>query len=937
MTRKNKDLTLVVNNQTAEIGNIDTNFYTEDKGIASFRFIFRYDNSYIDLIDSGFVPQLDLFHSDGSIWINQPLIMVMPKRGLVQYSIKDNVIIHAGKVDAKVFLKRGNESIHVANFNFNIIDSGVTGAVEKEISVNLIENTIRNIIEEEGIEVLDENFMDSISGEVITFVTNNPENFKGEKGDKGDKFTFSELTPEQKLELKGDKGDKGDSIQGPQGIQGERGLQGLTGARGPAGADGMDGQDGADGQDGTVTFEEFTEEQIEQLRGPQGPKGDTGEAGLQGPKGDPGLDGTVSFDELTDEQRLTLKGEKGDKGEDGAISFEELSNEQIAMLKGEKGDPGEIPNTETWQKYKLTDDSGRHPLVSLGGNLETLRALAPGYYYTTNTPVPSGSGVSTAGLTHVEVRSDSIAKRITYRPYNSTRAFIMRFYDTWSDWEDVSPGMNPTKVAKNFRNINILNKIPLRFSGYDALVTSSGNTYYYPQGLALDATYLYVLYSPTGSGDQKRLIVVYNRSTSEVVRKFYAGTAGGESIHVETVGSSKYLYVKASASTLGKYDITTLPAEMSTKASMATYNVGLMYNFCKNNNDWIIEQDTPTRMPSTTREVFGIYQNNLSTIKRYFTLDPSVSGFWGTDYNFDTPKRQGIAALDGNLYQVVGGNYYIGNATTPYRNQGVQLISSSGDIAESFTYNPNELASLLTAEGETVTRIEHESAFVYQGKIYALVVYNFEVPNTNGSSHRYCLVEYGAPDAKYTVGENTEIIMSRHSDSYMPPVNGKLKNEYTGANINSMQDLVKYMFHTNRTEVIFYSSDVTINDENGVALAGGITVRVTSAKIGIYWIEYNQNRQSNKVLLTYVDGTNTFTVYNQNVEPAKSGINLNTYLETGNFYVTNSTNGPGGSNHGFVESHHTGTNGQQIFRPYNSATRSFRYYTGGTWSAWTTI
>ena len=187
------------------------------------------------------------------------------------------------------------------------------------------------------------------------------------------------------------------------------------------------------------------------------------------------------------------------------------------------------------------------------------------------------------------------------------------------------------------------------------------------------------------------------------------------------------------------------------------------------------------------------------------------------------------------------------------------------------------------------------------------------------------------------MGQNSEIIVSRNTDPYMPPINGKLVNDYKGTEINSMQELVKYMFHSNRTEVLFYSSDVTIDDENGVALPGGITVRVTSAKIGIYWIDYMQNRQSNRVLLTYVDGTNKFTVYNQNAEPAKSGINLDTYLETGNFYVTNSTNGPGGSAHGFVEAHHTGSNGQQIFRPYNSATRSFRYYTGGTWSAWTTI
>lgn len=834
---KNRDLEVDINVGSENIKSKGAPFYSGDRGSASVRILIKHKGYKFNFEQYNMVPTLDLFHSDGSIWTGQA-VNIIDNLGLIEYEIPDNIIKHVGTLKVKLFLKNETETIHVLNFNIEIHDSEVEGIVEKEVTVKLIEDTIREIVAENADTLLDENFKDEVYQNFQDYTIAHPELFKGEKGDQGEQGVRGPQGLKGDQGLQGERGLKGDTGErglpgvkgdiGPQGDRGEIGPKGDTGEQGPQGLQGIQGEQGPQGvkgEDGTVTFEELTPEQIEEIRGPQGEQGlpgeqgERGEPGPQGPQGEEGLRG------LQGEQGI--QGPQGIKGDTGSIG-----------PKGDKGDKGD-----------------------------------------------RGSDTS----------------------------------------------------LKNFRNMSILNKIPLRFSGYDALVTSSGNTYYYPQGLALDDEYLYVLYSPTGSGDQKRLIVVYNRSTSEVVRKFYAGTAGGESIHVETVGSNKYLYVKASASTLGKYNITTLPAEMSTKASMATYNVGLMYNFCKNNNDWIIEQDTATRMTSTTREVFGIYQNNLSTIKRYFTLDPSVSGFWGTDYNFDTPKRQGIAALDGNLYQVVGGNYYIGNATTPYRNQGVQLISSSGDIAESFTYNPNELAGLLTAEGETVTRIEHESAFVYQGKIYALVVYNFEVPNTNGSSHRYCLVEYGAPDAKYTMGENTEIIASRHSDSYMPPINGKLKNEYTGANINSMKDLVKYMFHTNRTEVIFYSSDVTINDENGVALAGGITVRVTSAKIGIYWIEYNQNRQSNKVLLTYVDSTNTFTVYNQNVEPSKAGLNLNTYLETGNFYVTNSTNGPGGSAHGFVEAHHTGTNGQQIFRPYNSATRYFRYYTGGSWSAWTTI
>lgn len=894
---KNTDLEFSLQEET-EKGGVYTNFYTEDKGSASIRIRLSSNGYYLDLTKIDLEPVLFLFHEDGSVFEIKDFINVMPEKGLIQYNLTDNVIAHAGKVKAKMFLKNAEKSVHLANFDFSIKDSGIAGAVEKEISVVVIEDTIRKIIEEESLELLGDGFKEEVLGDFKTYVVANKEDFQGAQGEQG---------------IQGPKGDKGDvgltgprGSQGPKGDQGIAGPQGLKGEQGPQGERGLQGEKGepgTDGVDGVVTFEALTEEQKESLKGVEGPQGP------QGPKG-----------------------EKGDTGEQG------LQGE--VGPQGPQGDPGEIPDTTTWQKYKLTNDDGSLPVVPLSDSLENLHALAPGSYYTTSTPITSAS--STGGITKVEKRSDDTVTHITFRPYNSKQIWIKRFYKTWGEWENATEDTTrvnnlENNMEQNFRSMKVLNKIPLRFPGYDELVTSSGNTYYYPQGLALDENYLYVLYSPTGSGDSRRLVVMYDKLDSSIVTKFYAGSSGGESIHVEREGSKTFLYAKTSAGSLGKFDISSIPVDMSELTPVQTFNIGLNYTFSKNGNEWIVEQDTPTRSAATTRELFAIYNSDLSKARRYFTVDPTVGGLWGMEYNYDTPKRQGMVALDGNLYQVSGGNYYIGNEYTTYRAQGVQLLSSNGHISKNYAYNPNELAEYLTEQGEKVTRIEHESGFVYDGKIYALVVYNFEVPNTNGADHKFCLVEYGSKTAEKTMGQSGEIIVSRNDDPYMPPVNGKLVNEYNGTPITTMKDLVKYMYNSSRSEVLFYSSDVTMKDENNNTIPGGVTVKVTSAKIGIYWIQYFQNRQSNTVLLTYVDGTNTFTIYNQNVEPSKSDVNLDTYLETGNFYVTNSTNGPGGSKHGFVESHHTGSNGQQIFRPYNSATRSFRYYTGGAWSEWTTI
>ena len=96
----------------------------------------------------------------------------------------------------------------------------------------------------------------------------------------------------------------------------------------------------------------------------------------------------------------------------------------------------------TWQKYKLTNDDGSNEFISLGGNLDTLHNLKPGNYYTTFTPITGAS--STAGFTTIKERGGSIARMITFRPYNSSQVWIKRFYNTWNDWERVDTPQTDT-------------------------------------------------------------------------------------------------------------------------------------------------------------------------------------------------------------------------------------------------------------------------------------------------------------------------------------------------------------------------------------------------------------------------------------------------------------------------------------------------------------
>ena len=255
---KNQDYILETNNSNVKTGKEPSKFYTEDKNSASIRLFVNWHDKPVDFSNTNLKPVLDLFHSDGSIWLDEELDIVMAERGLVQYKIPENVITHAGSIKAKLFLKDDKQSVHVANFKFNITSSGVEGSIAKEISVNIVDDAVRRIVKENAIELLGSDFEERLNDTVINHLNTNTDLFKGPKGDEG------------KQGQRGPQGVKGDTgEQGLQGLQGEQGLRGMTGPKGDKGDNGLDGA--------------------------RGPKGDTGAMGPQGPAGKDGVNGTDAF------------------------------------------------------------------------------------------------------------------------------------------------------------------------------------------------------------------------------------------------------------------------------------------------------------------------------------------------------------------------------------------------------------------------------------------------------------------------------------------------------------------------------------------------------------------------------------------------------------------------------------------------------------------
>ena len=236
MIIKMTDVETHINPRNVDIGDIGSRFYTEDENTAFIRIRINYNDSPVDLTKTDMKPKLDLFMEDGSVFIDEKIEVLIPESGLIQYDIPSNVIKHIGKVNCKLFMESTEHSVHVANFSFAIVDSGVEKAVAKEININLVKDTVKQIMSEDLTDLLNQGFKDKLTGDLENYLSTHNEEFKGSKGDEGPQGVQGEVGPQ------GPKGDKGED-----GIDGEMGPVGPTGPMGPKGDKGNAGEKGGRG------------------------------------------------------------------------------------------------------------------------------------------------------------------------------------------------------------------------------------------------------------------------------------------------------------------------------------------------------------------------------------------------------------------------------------------------------------------------------------------------------------------------------------------------------------------------------------------------------------------------------------------------------------------------------------------------------------------
>lgn len=109
----------------------------------------NYDNQIVkdpvDLTIENWTPYLLMVAEDGSIFYEN-LDIVDAKNGIVQYLVSNVVVRHVGKIEASIILENKEDSVHVANFYFNVADSGLSGSIGKEVDVYMLEDIVAKVM-----------------------------------------------------------------------------------------------------------------------------------------------------------------------------------------------------------------------------------------------------------------------------------------------------------------------------------------------------------------------------------------------------------------------------------------------------------------------------------------------------------------------------------------------------------------------------------------------------------------------------------------------------------------------------------------------------------------------------------------------------------------------------------------------------------------------
>jgi hypothetical protein len=401
---------------------------------------------------------------------------------------------------------------------------------------------------------------------------------------------------------------------------------------------------------------------------------------------------------------------------------------------------------------------------------------------------------------------------------------------------------------------SLVHALTLRFSGYSTALANKGYDFMFPQAFTIYEDRIYVLYgASTGGVNSGSYVQMWNFLTGALISGFHLpGGVYGEGLVVTRTAGTLYLYAMYSSNQLGRWDITTTPAERATLPAPTTYALNVQSQFTYDGEKWTIQ----TRNPDNTgvRHQFTRYNSDM-TFNSYMSLDPADAWPVTSDLIPLNTKAQGIATHRGGYAMIYGGTHTFGDAVAPDRRPGIRLFTDSGEKTASALMDPDTFITALRAKGLTVDLIEGEGLTSYNGSLYALWV---------TASHA-TVGPYGIVITRELSGDiDCTPAARRGTLARLADYNGKvlsnpsgIRNPITGDLFTSMVQIIEFMRDTGTQRLGFHTTGSTITDVAGATMATGTQVDILTGNFFSWTVSIRSLVQSAEYWVSGAEGSLT--------------------------------------------------------------------------------
>lgn len=388
--------------------------------------------------------------------------------------------------------------------------------------------------------------------------------------------------------------------------------------------------------------------------------------------------------------------------------------------------------------------------------------------------------------------------------------------------------------------------IPMRSPDYVAtlpLLTPAA-TQLYPQGITLDEVAgeaLVIMYGNTSN--QLSAIYVLDWPSLDYKKTVLVSTqnATSESLVVTYESGSRKLYCR-SGNNLARFAFPESADNLSTLVKEAEVVFGVAQSFAFDGYRWYVEMNNGVQGSATvayrSRYMYKVFDSSFALVGTLLLPRRLCGG----DDTVGQPKHQGFCCYNGGFALAHGGAWLAGQDVTPYKYQGISLITNLGEQIKTNLMRPDLLYANYVAKGFAYDRVEMEGVFSAGRKLYSLSVH----ANSSHANAQMAIFEEGSAEDDAEDFESM-VVAGIGTDSFdggVWPVwvaadgTGKyLPNPFEGTVLGSLEALMDCMLLYQVPVSELYTSNLTGFTMSGAVLAGGIHIKVTRINVQTFRVD----------------------------------------------------------------------------------------------------